>query len=115
MSWKPEIGKPALESAPFSRPVLENGWLAQATLETTLASAKQRKRRAGHKQVAKLWLRERTFALSEQAQSWMERIDRRRDALDRACLGKKGAVLTTKSYGAAQTWLLLEPAPPCQG
>ena len=28
----------------------------------------------------------------------MERIDRRRDALDRACLGKKGAVLTTKSY-----------------
>ena len=42
-------------------------------------------------------------------------IDRRRDALDRACLGKKGAVLTTKSYGAAQTWLLLEPAPPFQG
>ena len=69
--------------------------------------------RVTNKQVAKSWLRERTFALSEQ--SWMERIDRRRDALDRACLGKKGAVLTTKSYGAAQTWLLLEPAPPCQG
>ena len=30
-------------------------------------------------------------------------------------VGKKGAVLTTKSYGAAQTWLLLEPAPPFQG
>ena len=36
MSWKPEIGKPALESGSFSRPILETGWLASLSLETGL-------------------------------------------------------------------------------
>ena len=36
MCWKPEIGKPALESGSFSRPILETGWLGWLALETGL-------------------------------------------------------------------------------
>ena len=30
-------------------------------------------------------------------------------------VGKKGAVLSTQTYGAAATWLLLEAVPVCGG
>ena len=53
------------------------GWLAQATLETTLASAKAPRGFKG----SKLWLRECTFALSAHNHG----AHRRRGAVDRAC------------------------------
>ena len=80
---------------------MENCWLAQARLENTLASTKAPR--------------------GPEVVSVTHVVEYKRNGAPASLkvpsdlVGKKGAVLTTKSYGAAQTWLLLEPAPPFQG